>query len=192
MVSIFNLDGMEHHVRTCIPKVELVPAGKPFYCLSSEDLRNTHCCYTDFCNKIDLRVPSGECGPCGVASRGREHTSFFLSPLLPSPWLSNGSGWCLDAPWENGGGWVSSLVRLGGEKSSSPISRGAPRHLGVEGSGSTARAGVCCRDRTNGMKRLELHRVPTPPGALPFVRSFWGKTEQSLEEIGPGQQFCVP
>ncbi|KAF3826226.1 activin receptor type-1B isoform X1 [Mirounga angustirostris] len=59
MVSIFNLDGMEHHVRTCIPKVELVPAGKPFYCLSSEDLRNTHCCYTDFCNKIDLRVPSG-------------------------------------------------------------------------------------------------------------------------------------
>lgn len=60
MVSIFNLDGMEHHVRTCIPKVELVPAGKPFYCLSSEDLRNTHCCYTDFCNKIDLRVPSGE------------------------------------------------------------------------------------------------------------------------------------
>ncbi|KAF5928504.1 hypothetical protein HPG69_015110 [Diceros bicornis minor] len=59
MVSIFNLDGMEHHVRTCIPKVELVPAGKPFYCLSSEDLRNTHCCYTDFCNRIDLRVPSG-------------------------------------------------------------------------------------------------------------------------------------
>ncbi|XP_037703213.1 activin receptor type-1B isoform X2 [Choloepus didactylus] len=59
MVSIFNLDGMEHHVRTCIPKAELVPAGKPFYCLSSEDLRNTHCCYTDFCNKIDLRVPSG-------------------------------------------------------------------------------------------------------------------------------------
>ncbi|KAK2081501.1 Activin receptor type-1B [Saguinus oedipus] len=63
MVSIFNLDGMEHHVRTCIPKVELVPAGKPFYCLSSEDLRNTHCCYTDYCNRIDLRVPSGECTP---------------------------------------------------------------------------------------------------------------------------------
>ncbi|XP_021571926.1 activin receptor type-1B isoform X2 [Carlito syrichta] len=59
MVSIFNLDGMEHHVRTCIPKVELVPAGKPFYCLSSQDLRNTHCCYTDYCNRIDLRVPSG-------------------------------------------------------------------------------------------------------------------------------------
>lgn len=80
MVSIFNLDGMEHHVRTCIPKVELVPAGKPFYCLSSEDLRNTHCCYIDFCNKIDLRVPSGkidlrvpsgEWVPCVVTSPWR-------------------------------------------------------------------------------------------------------------------------
>lgn len=71
MVSIFNLDGMEHHVRTCIPKVELVPAGKPFYCLSSEDLRNTHCCYIDFCNKIDLRVPSGEWAPCVVTSSWR-------------------------------------------------------------------------------------------------------------------------
>ena len=60
MVSIFNLDGMEHHVRTCIPKVELVPAGKPFYCLSSEDLRNTHCCYTNFCNTNQLcRSASG-------------------------------------------------------------------------------------------------------------------------------------
>lgn len=71
MVSIFNLDGMEHHVRTCIPKVELVPAGKPFYCLSSEDLRNTHCCYIDFCNKIDLRVPSGEWVPRVVTSSWR-------------------------------------------------------------------------------------------------------------------------
>lgn len=69
MVSIFNLDGMEHHVRTCIPKVELVPAGKPFYCLSSEDLRNTHCCYSDFCNKIDLRVPSGEWIPFACLPR---------------------------------------------------------------------------------------------------------------------------
>nr|XP_009673118.1 PREDICTED: activin receptor type-1B [Struthio camelus australis] len=58
MVSVFNLDGVEHHVRTCIPEAKLVPAGKPFYCLSSEDLRNTHCCYSDFCNKIDLMVPS--------------------------------------------------------------------------------------------------------------------------------------
>lgn len=84
MVSIFNLDGMEHHVRTCIPKVELVPAGKPFYCLSSEDLRNTHCCYSDFCNKIDLRVPSGEwtpfaCLPCPS----------ILLCSFPVPWLSD-------------------------------------------------------------------------------------------------------
>lgn len=60
MVSVFNLDGVKHHVRTCIPEAKLIPAGKPFYCLSSEDLRNTHCCYSDFCNKIDLMVPSGE------------------------------------------------------------------------------------------------------------------------------------
>ncbi|XP_054253074.1 activin receptor type-1B isoform X3 [Indicator indicator] len=59
MVSVFNLDGVKHHVRTCIPEAKLIPAGKPFYCLSSEDLRNTHCCYSDFCNKIDLMVPSG-------------------------------------------------------------------------------------------------------------------------------------
>ncbi|XP_006870085.1 PREDICTED: activin receptor type-1B isoform X4 [Chrysochloris asiatica] len=79
MVSIFNLDGMEHHVRTCIPKVELVPAGKPFYCLSSEDLRNTHCCYTDFCNKIDLRVPSdnGTWTQLWLVSDYHEHGSLF-------------------------------------------------------------------------------------------------------------------
>ncbi|XP_020821859.1 activin receptor type-1B isoform X2 [Phascolarctos cinereus] len=59
MVSISNMDGMEHHSRTCIPQAELVPVGKPFYCLSSDHVRNTHCCHTDFCNKIDLRVPSG-------------------------------------------------------------------------------------------------------------------------------------
>ncbi|XP_053868517.1 activin receptor type-1B [Malaclemys terrapin pileata] len=59
MVSSSNLGGVEHHIRTCIPKAELIPAGKPFYCLSSEDLRNTHCCYVDYCNEIDLKVPSG-------------------------------------------------------------------------------------------------------------------------------------
>lgn len=87
MVSIFNLDGMEHHVRTCIPKVELVPAGKPFYCLSSEDLRNTHCCYTDFCNKIDLRVPSGEWTPLldyWLISEVGHPWSFHPSLLFPN------------------------------------------------------------------------------------------------------------
>lgn len=95
MVSIFNLDGMEHHVRTCIPKVELVPAGKPFYCLSSEDLRNTHCCYTDFCNKIDLRVPSGEWTPLLDYWRAMEVglplvSSFSIPP--PSLCLMIGKG----------------------------------------------------------------------------------------------------
>lgn len=89
MVSIFNLDGMEHHVRTCIPKVELVPAGKPFYCLSSEDLRNTHCCYTDFCNKIDLRVPSGEWTLVGLLAHlgGRAPHPFVLLCSSPVLWL---------------------------------------------------------------------------------------------------------
>ncbi|XP_044140737.1 activin receptor type-1B [Bufo gargarizans] len=59
MVSIANIDKVEHHMRACISSSELVPAGKPFYCLSSEDIRNTECCYTDYCNKIDLLVPSG-------------------------------------------------------------------------------------------------------------------------------------
>ena len=100
MVSIFNLDGMEHHVRACIPKVELVPAGKPFYCLSSEDLRNTHCGYTDFCNKIGLRVPSGEwhpCRPVGPPWRpGAPVVSSFPAarpPLLEARWRR-----LLDAP----------------------------------------------------------------------------------------------
>ncbi|XP_018425886.1 PREDICTED: activin receptor type-1B [Nanorana parkeri] len=59
MVSIANIDGMKHQMRACISKSELVPAGKPFYCLSSEDIRNTECCYTDDCNSKDLLVPSG-------------------------------------------------------------------------------------------------------------------------------------
>lgn len=60
MVSITNVNGMKHHTRTCIPEVKLIPAGKPFFCLSSEAVRNTHCCYFDYCNKIDLMVPSGK------------------------------------------------------------------------------------------------------------------------------------
>ena len=106
MVSIFNLDGMEHHVRTCIPKVELVPAGKPFYCLSSEDLRNTHCCYTDFCNKIDLRVPSGEWTPLldywRVVEVGHPAISSFSTLPPPLCWrLGEGAFWMLpEVTWE--------------------------------------------------------------------------------------------
>ncbi|OCT92735.1 hypothetical protein XELAEV_18015797mg [Xenopus laevis] len=60
MVSISNVDGKEYHLRACISHDYLVPPGKPFYCLSSEDIRNTHCCYTDYCNKIDVGVPTGQ------------------------------------------------------------------------------------------------------------------------------------
>lgn len=81
MVSVFNLDGVKHHVRTCIPEAKLIPAGKPFYCLSSEDLRNTHCCYSDFCNKIDLMVPSGKQG-AGEMGCGNKEFSALIS-LLP-------------------------------------------------------------------------------------------------------------
>ncbi|XP_041438414.1 activin receptor type-1B isoform X2 [Xenopus laevis] len=60
MVSISNVKGKEYHLRACIGQEDLVPPGKPFYCLSSEDIRNTYCCYTDYCNKIDVGVPTGQ------------------------------------------------------------------------------------------------------------------------------------
>uniref|UniRef100_A0A8C5QVA1 Activin receptor type-1C n=1 Tax=Leptobrachium leishanense TaxID=445787 RepID=A0A8C5QVA1_9ANUR len=56
MVSTTNIDGEKYQMRGCISLADLVPVGKPFYCLSSEDIRNTHCCDTDFCNKIDITV----------------------------------------------------------------------------------------------------------------------------------------
>lgn len=56
------IDGQEQHIRICITRDNLVPPGQPFYCLSAEGLLNTHCCYTDYCNSIDLKVPSGEKG----------------------------------------------------------------------------------------------------------------------------------
>ncbi|CAH2224095.1 activin receptor type-1B [Pelobates cultripes] len=58
MVATTNLHGKIHDDRRCISSSDLVPAGKPFYCLSSEDIRNTHCCHTDFCNKIEIVVPN--------------------------------------------------------------------------------------------------------------------------------------
>ncbi|XP_029450384.1 activin receptor type-1B isoform X2 [Rhinatrema bivittatum] len=59
MVSIYNLQGMMHHVRACIPSDELIPAGKPFYCLGLEALRNTYCCSANMCNSVNLVPPSG-------------------------------------------------------------------------------------------------------------------------------------
>ncbi|XP_043939749.1 activin receptor type-1B [Protopterus annectens] len=62
MVSVSNLNGLEHHIRACISAEKLVPAGKPFFCLSSEDLSNTLCCYTNYCNDKELMVPRGNPG----------------------------------------------------------------------------------------------------------------------------------
>ncbi|XP_062247929.1 activin A receptor type 1Ba isoform X1 [Platichthys flesus] len=57
MASTYNIEGNEQHVRICIDRDNLVPPGQPFYCLSAEGLLNTHCCYEDYCNSIDLKVP---------------------------------------------------------------------------------------------------------------------------------------
>lgn len=60
VASTSVIEGQEKHVRLCIQKEKLVPPGQPFYCLSAEGLMNTHCCYSDYCNSIDLRLPTGE------------------------------------------------------------------------------------------------------------------------------------
>lgn len=60
VASTSFIDGIEQHVRTCITRDKLVPPGQPFFCLSAEGLLNIHCCYTDYCNSINLKVPSGE------------------------------------------------------------------------------------------------------------------------------------
>ncbi|XP_052414126.1 activin receptor type-1B isoform X1 [Carassius gibelio] len=58
MASTSVIEGQEQHVRLCIEKENLVPPGQPFYCLSAEGLMNTHCCYSNYCNSIDLRLPT--------------------------------------------------------------------------------------------------------------------------------------
>lgn len=60
MASTSFIEGQEQHIRICITRDKLVPPGQPFYCLGAEGLLNIHCCYTDYCNSIDLKVPSGE------------------------------------------------------------------------------------------------------------------------------------
>ncbi|XP_058624165.1 activin receptor type-1B-like, partial [Onychostoma macrolepis] len=63
VVSTSIIDGQEQLLRFCIQKVELVPLHKPFYCLSIKGLMNTHCCYSDYCNSIDLSLPTVTSGP---------------------------------------------------------------------------------------------------------------------------------
>ncbi|XP_008294317.1 activin receptor type-1B-like [Stegastes partitus] len=58
MASTFFSNGQEQHIRVCITRDRLVPPGQPFYCLSAEGYLNTHCCYTDYCNSMDLKIPS--------------------------------------------------------------------------------------------------------------------------------------
>lgn len=58
MASTSFIDGQEQHVRICIDKDKLVPPGQPFFCQSAEGLLNIHCCYTDYCNSLDLKVHS--------------------------------------------------------------------------------------------------------------------------------------
>lgn len=60
VVSTSVIGGQEQNVRLCIQKEKLVPPGQPFYCLSAEGLMNTHCCYKDYCNSIDLKLPTSE------------------------------------------------------------------------------------------------------------------------------------
>ncbi|XP_018615935.1 activin A receptor type 1Ba isoform X2 [Scleropages formosus] len=59
MASISHIEGQDRHVRICIAEVNLVPPGQPIYCLSADGLLNTHCCYTDYCNSVDLKIPLG-------------------------------------------------------------------------------------------------------------------------------------
>uniref|UniRef100_A0AAY4DQY3 Activin receptor type-1C n=1 Tax=Denticeps clupeoides TaxID=299321 RepID=A0AAY4DQY3_9TELE len=67
MASTSFIDGVEQHVRACIHRDQLVPPGQPFYCLSAEGLLNTHCCYTDYCNSIDLKVHPVTAWPPGYS-----------------------------------------------------------------------------------------------------------------------------
>uniref|UniRef100_A0A8C6SZD3 receptor protein serine/threonine kinase n=1 Tax=Neogobius melanostomus TaxID=47308 RepID=A0A8C6SZD3_9GOBI len=66
MASTYYIEGKEQHVRICINRDNLVPPGQPFYCLSAEGLLNTHCCYSDYCNSIDLKVPGDSGGSWGL------------------------------------------------------------------------------------------------------------------------------
>lgn len=93
-------------MRMCINSNELVPPGQPFYCLSAEGFMNTHCCYKDYCNSIDLQVPGGatfwssraSSAQEGLAFESVECSQFFLSffflvPRTAGDWPESGSSW---------------------------------------------------------------------------------------------------
>lgn len=62
MTSTTLIDGKEQHTRWCIPARDLEPRGQPIYCRGAEGLVNNHCCYIDYCNSIDLKLPTGTTG----------------------------------------------------------------------------------------------------------------------------------
>ncbi|XP_037108636.1 activin receptor type-1B-like [Syngnathus acus] len=63
VASTSLIDGKEHHLRACISRDRLEPPGQPFYCKSAEGLVNIYCCYIDYCNSIELKVPSATAQP---------------------------------------------------------------------------------------------------------------------------------
>ncbi|XP_076012622.1 activin receptor type-1B-like isoform X2 [Genypterus blacodes] len=70
IASISLIEDQEQNIRTCITRDKLVPPGQPFFCLSAAGLLNIHCCYTDYCNSIDLKVPSVTTEPGLVGGYG--------------------------------------------------------------------------------------------------------------------------
>lgn len=113
MASTYYIQGKEQHVRICINRDNLVPPGQPFYCLSAEGLLNTHCCYEDYCNSIDLKVPgeaqlskhqsscSSVAAQClkvcaSVRKSKQSHLLLHLFPFAPVPTKEgdwSGSSW---------------------------------------------------------------------------------------------------
>lgn len=82
MASTYHSQGKEQHVRICISRVNLVPPGQPFYCLSAPGLLNTHCCYEDYCNSIDLKVPGEARTFAALRSAWQIQPSNLLRALL--------------------------------------------------------------------------------------------------------------
>ncbi|KAG9277053.1 activin receptor type-1B [Astyanax mexicanus] len=70
MASTSLIEGREEHVRICIQKESLIPPDQPVLCLSAEGLLNIHCCYTDYCNSLDLKVPSVTVRPDATGMMG--------------------------------------------------------------------------------------------------------------------------
>ncbi|XP_043097378.1 activin receptor type-1B [Puntigrus tetrazona] len=81
VASTLVFEGQEQHVRFCIQKEKLMPPGRPLYCLSAEGLMNTHCCYSDYCNSIDLRLTTVTHGP----GSGQDWGPMELTAVVAGP-----------------------------------------------------------------------------------------------------------